>query len=272
MRITSEHFGKKMVLTGRFGPGQYFIPASLAIKDQRVNGASYYPDQGVLADWWSNEDTWDYYKESAATKGFCLTREHINKKVRLPIWDGRTNILYFIPFSHGPADRPVAGITHYTDGSYKDDQWYNQSGWTFYEEPKAANTGVEQKASSGPDPAITVQTHIAIDYAPKDYSLLEAVRSGRRFFNALNAEDTSEDRFVWVNPNDDVLYWSVGGDPFAMCEFNLASRYILEPEPSKPVVITEEIFDAAWGEAATEQQNTDRPFRECLKEALGIVD
>ena len=259
MRITSEHFGKKMVLTGRFRPGQYFIPASLAIKDQRVNGASYYPNQGVLADWWSNEDTWDYFLDEPATaKGFRLTEEHINKKVRLAIWDGRVSQLYFIPFSHSPANRPVSGITHYIDGSYKDDEWYNQDGWSFYEEPAAA-------------PITLTSASSVYDTPSPNYSLLEAVRSGRRFFNALRADDTSEDRFVYVKSDDDVLYWSVGGRPFAMCEFNLASRYILEPEPRKPVVITEEIFDTAWGKAATEQQNTDRPFRECLKDALGIV-
>ena len=91
-------------------------------------------------------------------------------------------------------------------------------------------------------------------------------------FGALESALASATKKRYVDEETDILHWCDSKLPFAMCEFNLTARYVLEPEPRKPVDVTEESFDAAWHKAATEQQNTDRPFRECLKEALGIVD
>ena len=350
MRITKDHFGKKMVLPGWAGTGRYFIPSAITEVNNRVVGTTYIPGQESYTSWQSNDDHWadhnhwEYYTAEPASQeseaagvgkpgyltmdhigkrvrrdkdgnaltllginltgphfhdgggslhtfcngprwdfvpdaasplhfrdpGFVLTEDHIGKKVCLPTFGSSTNDeLYFIPsfFSTSHAGPMVEGTTYMKDGAGWPDRWLNEAVWSLYED---RHEDVAAKFAEIGHPGTWGQTTPVPPAQPKDYSLLEAVRSGRRFRNVLN-QKTSGD-WIYVDEETDILHWCDSKLPFAMCEFNLTARYVLEPEPRKPVEVTEESFDAAWHKAATEQQNTDRPFRECLKEALGIVD
>ena len=97
MRITKDHFGKKMVLPGWAGTGRYFIPSAITEVNNRVVGTTYIPGQESYTSWQSNDDHWadhnhwEYYtaepasQESEAAgvgKPGYLTMDHIGKRVR----------------------------------------------------------------------------------------------------------------------------------------------------------------------------------------------
>ena len=117
-----------------------------------------------------------------------------------------------------------------------------------------------------------VITRCSNNYGPLQYPekliplAIQRLKEGKKV--PVYGQGTNIRDWIYVDEETDILHWCDSKLPFAMCEFNLTARYVLEPEPRKPVEVTEESFDAAWQKAATEQQNTDRPFRECLKEAL----
>lgn len=166
-----------------------------------------------------------------------------------PVHFGMKMVLpYFHPGEYFIPERTdVSGVFYGHDTHGREDYWYPKDNWDFYQDSPEE----------------------ALPSTARDYSPLEAVRSGRRF-RSTRHEDIPES-WIYVNPQDDVLYWVESGEPFVMCEFNLAARYLLEPEPRAPALVTEETFDSAWKKAfEIARKKTDCTFRECLKEALGI--
>jgi hypothetical protein len=183
-----------------------------------------------------------------------LRTRHFGIKMVLPKF-GRGQ--YFVPDTFGgvgKTEHRIHGTTFLADGPCYRDHWEQSADWDFYQEPQ-----------------ITPAPTPVPEEVPKDFSLLEAVLSGKKFRNA-KYKDTP-DVWIHVNPEDTVLYWYVSGEPYVMCEFNLAARYLLEPEPRAPALVTEETLDAAWKKAfELACKKTDCTFRECLKEALGLKD
>ena len=188
-----------------------------------------------------------------------------------PVHFGMKMVLpYFHPGEYFIPERTdVSGVFYGHDTHGREDYWYPKDNWDFY--PGGADAPTCTTGDLPPEDYYSYQDspEEALPSTARDYSLLEAVRSGRRF-RSTRHEDIPES-WIYVNPQDDVLYWVESGEPFVMCEFNLAARYLLEPEPRAPALVTEETFDSAWKKAfEIARKKTDCTFRECLKEALGL--
>jgi hypothetical protein len=148
-----------------------------------------------------------------------LTEEHIGIKVTRPNWNKGN---YFVP------DRVVSGVgayglpgdvtgTTYQDGNIiTNDGWCNRDRWELYQEP-------HQEAK--PD--------------PKDYSLEEAIRSGKPF----RATCDRSDLWCYVNSRGAVVVHDSSGEELE-CPISLAwltQRYVLKKDPKKVEVTKEQL-------------------------------